>query len=167
MTDHIAQVARTLVKRCSSRDPFVVARTLGVHVLWADDFTNLKGMYRVIMRSRFIFINSSLDKPMRRIVCAHELGHDALHRDSASDNTVSDTMLFRGDSRREYEANLFAAHLLLDSGEVLELAKRGYTSQYIAARLKTDVNLISIIADYLIEQGEELCPQVRKNNILK
>jgi Predicted Zn peptidase len=167
MTDQIALTAQTLTKRCNSRDPFVVARTLGVRVLLVDDFVNLKGMYRVIKRSRFIFINAALDKSMRRIVCAHELGHDALHREAARKDTVQDTMLFGVDSRQEYEANLFAAHLLIDSDEVLGLAKRGYTSQYIAATLCTDVNLISIIADYLIAQGEQLRPQTRKNNILK
>ena len=167
MTDYIAQAAGALVKRCGTRDPLMIARRIGVCVLFRDDFVNLKGMYSVIKRSRFIFINSNLEKPMRRLVCAHELGHDALHREVASKNAVQDTLLFGIDSRQEYEAKLFAAHLLIDESEVLSLAKQGFTSQYIAAQLKIDVNMISIIADHLITQGHELNPVVRKNNILR
>lgn len=167
MTEHIAQAAQSLVKRRKTRDPFEIARAEGIHVLLADDFKNLKGMYKVIKRSRFIFVNSSLDKPMRRIVCAHELGHDMLHRERAKLDILNDTLLFGVESKMEYEANIFAALLLLDSEEVLAMAKNGYTAQYIAATMCTDVNLVALVADYLIARGEQLFPQARKNNILK
>ena len=36
----------------------------------------LKGVYRVIKRNRWIFINSNLSEWMQKVVCAHELGHD-------------------------------------------------------------------------------------------
>ena len=54
-----------------------------------ENFSSLKGMYRVIKRNRFIFLNNSLDENMLRIVCAHELGHDQLHRNMAKTTPIA------------------------------------------------------------------------------
>lgn len=72
--ENLSKVGSRLVKRCGTRDPFSIARQLGIEVLFCEDFGPLKGMYRVIKRSRFIFINENLSGQMQRIVCAHELG---------------------------------------------------------------------------------------------
>ena len=69
-----------IVKRCGTREPFSIADEMGIKVLFCDNFGPLKGMYRVIKRNRFIFINQNLSDQMQRIVCAHEIGHDQLHR---------------------------------------------------------------------------------------
>ena len=81
--EQLSRVGEKLVKRCGSRDPFEIARQLGINVMLCENFGSLKGMYRVIKRNRFIFLNNSLDENMLRIVCAHELGHDQLHRNMA------------------------------------------------------------------------------------
>lgn len=78
--DYLSKVGSDLVKRCGTRDPFRIAHELGIEVLFCDDFGPLKGMYRVIKHNRFIFINKDLSERMQRIVCAHEPGHDQLHR---------------------------------------------------------------------------------------
>lgn len=167
MTDSIAIQAWELAERFGTRDPFEIAGKLGIHVLLRDNFTTLKGMYRVIKKSRFIFINSKLDRPTRNIVCAHELGHDMLHRELAKDGAFHDLRLLAGDSKREIEANIFAAHLLIDGDRVLRLAKHGYTADYIAATLRTDPGLVSLVIERLISKGHPLSPVDRKNNILK
>ena len=69
--ENLSKVGSRLVKRCGTRDPFSIARQLGIEVLFCEDFGPLKGMYRVIKRSRFIFINENLSGQMQRIVCAH------------------------------------------------------------------------------------------------
>ena len=76
----ITNKGSNLVKRCNTRDPFKIAEAIGVKVMFVDNFEKLKGVYRVIKRNRWIFINSNLSERMQRIVCAHELGHDQLHR---------------------------------------------------------------------------------------
>ena len=43
-----------------TRDPFQIAKELGISVLLCEDFGSLKGMYRVIKRNRFIFLNKDL-----------------------------------------------------------------------------------------------------------
>ena len=90
-----------LVRRCGTRDPFRMARELGIHV-YEEDFGRLKGMYRVILRRRCIFINRNLDEDTRRIVCAHEIGHDRLHRALAQGSGLGDVMLYDMTARPEY-----------------------------------------------------------------
>jgi len=53
-------------------------------------------------------------------------------------------MLYEMKSRPEYEANMYAADLLLDDEEVMELAKDGYDMQQVAGMLNTDINLIGL-----------------------
>ena len=91
--EHLSKVGSNLVRRCGTRDPFRIAQELGIEVLFCDDFGPLKGMYRVIKRNRFIFINKDLSSRMQRIVCAHELGHDQLHRHLAKGNALQEFML--------------------------------------------------------------------------
>ncbi|GHV49416.1 hypothetical protein FACS189499_10480 [Clostridia bacterium] len=101
-------------------------------------------MYAVIENVRFVFINSKLDERMQQLVCAHELGHDALHRDFAKTGALKEFMLYDMKSRPEYEANIFAADILLDGNEVYELACGGYDVEQIARELGTDINLVLI-----------------------
>lgn len=53
----LSQVGASLVQRYGTRDPFQIARELGITVLFCDGFGSLKGMYRVIKRNRYIFLN--------------------------------------------------------------------------------------------------------------
>ena len=95
-----------------------------------ENFGSLKGMYRVIKRNRFIFLNNSLDENMLRIVCAHELGHDQLHRNMAKTTPIHEFMLYDMKSKPEYEANIVAAEILMDSDEVLRnIYEYGYPAE--------------------------------------
>ena len=53
---YLSKIGDDLVKRCGTRDPFRIAKELGIEVLFCEGFGSLKGMYRVIKRNRFIFI---------------------------------------------------------------------------------------------------------------
>ena len=80
-TKDLLKIGSNLVRRCGTRDPFSIAKQIGVEVLLCKDLASLKGMYRVIQSATaFIILNGDLDDQMQRIVCAHELGHDQLHR---------------------------------------------------------------------------------------
>ena len=126
--ENLSKVGSRLVKRCGTRDPFSIARQLGIEVLFCENFGPLKGMYRVIKRSRFIFINENLSGRMQRIVCAHELGHDQLHRNLAKGSAIQEFMLYDMTTKPEYEANIVAAEILLDTDEILEyIYDYGYT----------------------------------------
>lgn len=153
MSDYIYERAARLIRMCETRDPFRVAKESGIYVRFQNDFTRLKGMYTVMKRNRFIFINAGLPERKQRIVCAHELGHDILHRALAADNALREFMLYDMTSRPEYEANVFAAHLLLDEKEIMRRARGGYDAYQIAAYMNTDINLMLVKMNEMNRQG--------------
>lgn len=164
----LSEAGERLVKRCGTRDPFEIARQLGVEVLLCDGFGPLKGMYRVIKRNRFIFINRELAPQMQRIVCAHELGHDRLHRDMAKTGAIQEFMLYDMTTKPEYEANIVAAEILLDTDEVLDYVySYGYTSEQIAKAMETDINLVALKVAHLAETGHTLRRVEHRADFLK
>ncbi len=145
-----------LVRRFGTRDPEMLCERMGIHV-YEEDLGRLKGMYRVILRRRCIFVNRRLEPDMRRMVLAHEIGHDKLHRAYATGAELGDLMLFDMSSRREYEANLLAAGILISDEEVLEGIRCGINDAPTLARaLRVDVNLLSLKADAMRERGYPL-----------
>ena len=161
------QLGANLVRRFGTRDPFVIAEGLGIHIYEAD-FIRLKGMYRIIKRRRCIFINRHLDAPTARIVCAHEIAHDRLHRDFAKGDGLQEFALYDMSTRPEYEANRVAAAILLPDEDVLRyIYEYGYGAEQIASALSTDVNLVALKIDALREAGHPLHPLDHTTTFLK
>lgn len=167
--EYLSQIGNDLVKRCGTRDPFRIAKELGITVLDdCDNFGPLKGMYRIIKRNRFIFLNKDLSPEMKRIVCAHELGHDQLHRHLATSAGLQEFSLYDMRTKPEYEANIVAAEILLDTNEVLEyIYNYGYTSEQIARAMNTDINLVALKIAHLAETGYDLRRQDFRSDFLK
>ena len=153
---YIRAEVNKLIKRCEMRDPFLIAERTGAHVIFEHGFGALKGMYKTIQRSRFIFINGNLSGRDRRTVCAHELGHDRFHRHFAKTAALQEFMLYDMRSRPEYEANIFAAELLIGDNDIMPLIKNGCDVYQIAHELNEDVNLVLIKADELRKRGYDL-----------
>ena len=164
----LSEVGERLVKRCGTRDPFEIARQLGIEVLFCDGFNSMKGMYRVVKRNRFIFLNRDLTPQTQRIVCAHELGHDQLHRNLARTGALQEFMLYDMTTKPEYEANIVAAEILLDTDEVLDYVYNfGYTSEQIAKVMETDINLVALKVAHLAESSRGLRPVEHMSDFLK
>ena len=105
--EQLSKVGSDLVRRCGTRDPFQIAKELGIIVLDdCENFGQLKGMYRVVKKNRFIFLNQDLSPQTKRIVCAHEIGHDRLHRALAKGDGLQEFVLYKMNSIPEYEANI-------------------------------------------------------------
>lgn len=156
-----------LVKRTGTRDPFEIATAIGVKILMVD-LQKLKGVYRIIKRNRWIFINSNLDKQMQAIVCAHELGHDQLHRNLAKGDGLVEFILYDMKSRPEYEANIVASEILLPDEDVLELIyDYHYDAEQIARTLQSDINLVALKCDILARKGYNLHRQEHRSDFLK
>ena len=113
MYRYIQEKCQALVKKYHTRDPFVLADELGVIVKYSSRLRDLKGMYTVVKRSRFIFLNANMDENMTRIVLAHELGHDQLHRNLTQRSVFREFAMYHKTYRPEYEAKIFDAHILL------------------------------------------------------
>lgn len=131
-----------IVKKSGTRDPFLIAADLGIKVYF-NEFKDLLGMYRIILRQRSVFLNSNLDHHWRQMVLAHEIGHDIYHR-HLGESGLKEFTLFKSINNTEYTANTFAAHLLLDNDSVLEYAKEGFDPSQIASMLNTETNLVLI-----------------------
>ena len=61
-----------------------------------------------------------MPEEVQRIILAHEIGHAVLHKEQLANlKAFHDFALYDTATRYEYEANLFAAELLLDDEEVI------------------------------------------------
>ena len=153
----IYRQAKSLIRRCGTRDPEQIVKCLGIMLLYEDSFTNLLGMYTYRWKTRIMVLNPNLDDPLKKMVLAHELGHDQCHRDMARKGLpLQEISLFKTKSTTEYEANAFAAHLLIDTDEFLALAKEGYCCSQIAKQMSVDINLLLIKTQELNRLGFEL-----------
>ena len=155
----LSKVGASLVRRFGTRDPFQIAKELGISVLLCEDFGSLKGMYRVVKRNRFIFLNKDLGDRMLRIVCAHELGQA---------NSLHEFMLYDMTTRPEYEANIVAAEILIDNEELLDyIYTYRYSAEQIARAMDTDINLVALKIAHLAELGYDLRPVNHRSDFLR
>lgn len=164
---NIIAASEKLIRKYQTNDPFIIAKALGIEILYSDKLKRLKGMYRIIKRNRFIILNSKNSTEINRIVCAHELGHDRLHKVYADSEAFQEFTLYDMSSQYEYEANIFAANLLLSNEAVLELVENGYDSLQIAMATNTDINLVALKVDLLIRNGYNLNKQSHNSKFLK
>ena len=162
----IDELCHSLVMKCRTYNPFEIADMLDVSVEY-DDIGKLKGYYCFMNRVRLIVINSALDDRMKRLVCAHELGHDRLHFHQAMLSPLRDEG-FDSPAKAEIEANCFAAGLLIPDDEFIELACRGYTDRQIAMELGTFPEIVRIKARNMREKGMQLrLPDMPRSAFLK
>ena len=101
---------------------------------------------------------------MKRIVCAHELGHALLHRTVSSPQF--DFEIFNITNSTEYEANLFAANLLLDEDDIESLIIDGYDIVQIARSLGTNVNLLLLKLQQMNGDNHLRLPDMPRRNFL-
>lgn len=151
--EYIVSLANRHIKKYGTRNPFELAEHLGINIMMRNDFDRLKGMYRVICKNRFIFINANLPYNMQCIVCAHEIGHDQMHRTISQSLSLQEHMLYDMTSQPEYEANIYACSLLIPDNEVLSLAQNGYDSAQIASMLNVDINFLHIKLNCMARLG--------------
>lgn len=167
VTDAISaanRIYRTYEHRRTER----IAKEMGILII-PTPFKKQKGAYKVIDRQSIIFINDNLHPVVREIVFGHELGHHLLHREEAvSGSGFQEFNLFdMRENRMEYEANLFAAQLMLPDDEIKELIYRGYDVQQIAKAMRSDINLVAIKVSELNRQGCCFREQEYHNKFLK
>ena len=136
--------ADNMVRQCGTRDALRIAEEIGISKYWEDNFTDLLGMYTLRWNHRLMFLNSKMDDYLTQMVAAHEIGHDSRHRDLAKADGMKEFVLFNMKNNTEYEANAFAAHLLLDNDEVYSLARQGYDVVQISQMMGSHINLMLI-----------------------
>ena len=74
------EMVTKLIRKHRTNCPFSIARAIGIQIRFTNLGKSTKGLYFRKLRRRFIVIHSELPPEWQRFVCAHELGHDRLHK---------------------------------------------------------------------------------------
>ena len=144
MDRSIIEIPQRLVNQYETRDPFQLAQFSGCYVRFIST-KHQKGFCKIILNNMYIFINQNMSPQMQRMTCAHELGHLFLHRDVLkSRGHFAEMELFDITDHRELEANQFAANLLVDDRELLNLLEDGYDMVGAASQLNINVNMLMV-----------------------
>ena len=90
------------------------------------------------------------------------------NRALAKKHGLQEFVLYDMATKPEYEANIVAAEILLDSDEILEyIYDYGYTSEQIARAMHTDINLVALKIAHLAETGHKLRRMEYRSSFLK
>lgn len=127
MQKDIKKIVTYYVKKACSNNPFDIADCLNI-LVQTGNLGECSGCYMFLKNHRYIFLNDNLDEHDRRLVMAHELGHAILHRKENCYFIRNKTLLLN--SKKEIEANTFAAELLIPDEIILD--NLGMTKQQIA-----------------------------------
>lgn len=130
-----------------------IAKKLGIIVFYNTELGSLLGIYTYMIRNRIIILNSKLGEYQKIMVLAHEIGHDRFHKKYAQTG-LQEYQIFDMRSSMEYDANAFAAHLLIDTEEIIEFMHSGqYDLWGIASSFNVNVNLVLIKMQELNRMG--------------
>lgn len=130
---------------------FETAENSGAKV-WFRKLGGLKGFYICENNCRYIVVNEQLDDRISEVVCAHELGHDMLHRELSGAGMRENT-LFLSCNKTEREANLFAAEVLISDDDVLSELEYCSDAGMLAAALNYPPELVRYKLEILNYKG--------------
>lgn len=150
---YIYSKATEMVKQTGTRNPMKIASEIGVMLRYSEELDKLLGLYTYRWKHRIILLNDKMEEIMARMVCAHELGHDALHRDIAKGDGLKEFVLFNMKDTTEYEANAFATHLIIDDDDIYSMSKDKYDVVQMAKMLNVNINLVLIKLQELNKLG--------------
>lgn len=108
-----------LIVKYGTKNPFKLAKKLNIEIL-IEDLGEVRGLFKKVLKRKFIFINSRLSEFDKILVCAHELGHAILHSTSNYQFLIDNTRILRK-SKLEDEANLFASFLIFPNNDEMEI----------------------------------------------
>ncbi len=165
----INQLVHATMEKYGTRDPFEICRCMGIRIHYKDLGPALKAFYFYQSRIKNIVINSSADQVLHPVLCAHELGHALLHENVATLRGFQELNLFGTLSPAEYEANLFAADLIISDEELLGLMQDPDKSLFtMASELYVPVQLSDFKIRVLEAKGYDVkAPWMARGNFLK
>lgn len=167
--NYVVNQVEALVKKAGSRDPYIICNSLDYKLHYMDLKQRLKAYYFYQSRINNIIIDENVIELFRPILIAHELGHGLLHREIAMMSSFQELEVLekRSDKPMEYEANLFAAELLLEDETVLKLLNE-YTFFEAASMLNVPAALLDFKFALLKAKGYSInSMQIAKSCYLK
>ena len=167
--DYVVNQVEALVKKVGSRDPYIICNALDYKLHYMDLKQRLKAYYFYQSRINNIIIDENVIELFRPILIAYELGHGLLHREIAMMSGFQELEVLekRSDKPMEYEANLFAAELLLEDETVLKHLNE-YTFFETASMLNVPAALLDFKFAILKAKGYSInSMQIAKSCYLK
>lgn len=161
----IIEAAENILCEYGGRDIFETAENSGANV-WFRKLGGLKGFYICENGTRYIVVNEQLDNVLKRVVCAHELGHDTLHRELSSGG-IREGTLFLDTNKTEREANLFAACVLVRDEDILDLTSYNADIASVAANLNLPPEIIRYKLEVMNYKGYKFNTDEIKSDFLK
>lgn len=119
----VKRLAERLVQKFDTRDPFRIAEALDYTIIYTP-LVGIRGFYQYLKRCHIIYLDSGLEGPDLRFVCAHELGHSLIHR--GLNRIFMDQSTYVVTKKYEKDANLFALELLYSDEDLQPYLSRGY-----------------------------------------
>ncbi|GHV29421.1 hypothetical protein FACS189481_2150 [Clostridia bacterium] len=104
--DRISQSVEKLIQQYKTNDPWHLCEKLGIMVIISDLPAGVRGFYHRVAERQIICINKWVDTVQMKMVCAHELGHAVLHKNSNMCTGLESTI------ELEQEAEAFKEQLL-------------------------------------------------------
>ena len=162
---YILESAKRVLEEFGGGNVFETAENAGVNV-WFRTLGSLKGFYIFENNCRYIVINEDLDDVTKSVVCAHELGHDMLHR-KMSVGGIRENTLFLANNKTEREANLFASEILILDNDILSLLSECDSIKRLSAQIGFPSELIQYKLEAMNLKGYHFRLNDVKNDFLK
>ena len=149
---YIYELVTRIVKEYGTSDPFELCDALGINLM-REPLGSLRGLFSYVADEPVVFVSPDLGREDSLMTCAHELGHFFLHSEIAKENCLKEFKTFNMKDKVESEANIFAAHLLIDDEELIGLLKEGHDAFETAKMLHVYPDLLNIKLTELNSMG--------------
>ena len=152
---YIYDETQKLIRKYKTRDPFKIMDNMHVIVGESSSFQKLKGFCFMSCKTIYVQISSFLSEEEKQIVAAHELGHIILHRTQLKMAPMKDDTLYNMQDNIEYQANLFAADLLLSDADIADMAHNEDLDYFsLCSTLNSTPELMSFKLYSLTKRGQ-------------
>lgn len=101
---------KNLIKKYDTSDPYRIARELNIEIVFCDTPKGINGLWRRVLKRKYIVINERLNEWQRKAVLCHELAHYRCHRGYVSYCMAGRS--FFSKTSKENQANLYAAEMM-------------------------------------------------------
>ena len=152
---YIYDETQKLIRKYKTRDPFKIMDDMHIIVGETSSFQKLKGFCFMSCKTIYVQISSFLSEEEKQIVAAHELGHIILHKTQLKMAPMKDDTLYNMQDNTEYQANLFAADLLLSDADIADMAHNEDLDYFsLCSTLNSTPELMSFKLYSLTKRGQ-------------
>ncbi len=152
---YIYDETQKLIRKYKTKDPFKIMDEMHIIVGETSSFQKLKGFCFMSCKTIYVRISSFLSEEEKQIVAAHELGHIILHKTQLKMAPMKDDTLYNMQDNTEYQANLFAADLLLSDADIAEMAHNEDLDYFsLCSTLNSTPELMSFKLYSLTKRGQ-------------